>query len=186
MSVVDTNMETLRIWASEFPVLNDLPVNLKNNIEKLIDLVDLVNSCLAEEFAKDNVLCEYYDESRKKQFLNCIKECTKQLTGVDEKYHMNIALRLWPGCMDTTKTLSLKTISGRNTGEKRKSIIPTIHSRASNDQIYRKGAEIACLWEPNSDNICFDGIPVDSLVRKHETEWSKREGVRPVKQCTND
>jgi hypothetical protein len=66
MSVVDTNMETLRIWASEFPVLNDLPVNLKNNIEKLIDLVDLVNSCLAEEFAKDNILCEYYDESRKK------------------------------------------------------------------------------------------------------------------------
>jgi hypothetical protein len=99
---------------------------------------------------------------------------------------MNLALRLWPGCLDVAKVFSLRTASGRNTGEKRKSLIPTIHSRAANDRIYRKGAEIACLWQPNSNNICFDGAPVDSFVRKYEANWSKREGDRPVKRCTND
>ena len=78
MSVVDTNMDTLRVWASKFPVLDDLPTNLKNEIKKLTDVVDLVNSCLGKEFAKDSVLCEYYDENRKNQFLNSIKECIKR------------------------------------------------------------------------------------------------------------
>jgi hypothetical protein len=35
----DPNMETLRAWASEFPVLDALPTNLQNNIEKLIGII---------------------------------------------------------------------------------------------------------------------------------------------------
>jgi hypothetical protein len=39
---------------------------------------------------------------------------------------------------------------------------------------------IACLWEPNPDNVCFNGIPFDSFMRKNETEWSKRKEDRLV------
>lgn len=198
----DPNMETLRAWAAEFPLLDALPINLENNTGKLIDIVDFVNSCLGKEFAKDreqfvhingrepgpndfyNILCKDYDENRKKQFLDCIKKCLKrEILEVDEKYQMNLALRLWPGCLDAAKVLSLGTRSGRNTQETRRLSIPTVHSRAANDPVYRKGVEIACLWESNPDNVCFDGVPVDSLVRMNETEWSKRKGNRPIKQC---
>lgn len=46
-------METLRAWASEFQVIDALPTNLQNNIEKLMGIVDFVNSCLGKEFSKD-------------------------------------------------------------------------------------------------------------------------------------
>ena len=65
---------------------------------------------------------------------------------------MNLVLRLWPGSLDAAKVLSLGTRSGRNTQGTRRLSIPRVHSCVANDPVYRKGAEIACLWEPNPDN----------------------------------
>lgn len=59
---------------------------------------------------------------------------------------MNLTLRLWSGCLDTAKILSLRTQSGNNTKEIRRLSILTVHSRAANDPIYRKGVVIAYLW----------------------------------------
>lgn len=83
---------------------------------------------------------------------------------------MNLTLRLWSGYLDTAKILSLRTQSGRNTKEIRRLSILTVHSRAANDPIYRKGAVIAYLWKPNPDSVCFDGIPFDPFMKKNETE----------------
>lgn len=103
------------------------------------------------------------NNERKNQFLNSIKECIKiELPKIEEKYHMNIALRLWPGCLDTAKTLSLKTMSGRNTGDKRKLIIPTILSRANNDPIYKKALKLLV----SGNQIPIMCVSTESLVTR--------------------
>jgi hypothetical protein len=53
---------------------------------------------------------------------------------------------------------------------------------ASKDTLYRNGEEIACLWEPNPDNICFDRVPGNSYARKYERDWSERKGKRQERQ----
>lgn len=84
--------------------------------------------------------CLYYGKNRKERFLNCIKECIQQeLSEVDENYQMILTLRLLSGCLDTAKILSLRTQNGGNTKEIRRLSILTVHSRAVNDPIYRKG-----------------------------------------------
>jgi hypothetical protein len=41
-----------------------------------------------------------YTPARKKGFLDCIKQCTQGHVEVDEKYIMNLSLRLWTNCLD--------------------------------------------------------------------------------------
>jgi hypothetical protein len=84
--------------------------------------------------------CLYYGKNRKEQFLNCIKECIQQeLSEVDDNYQMYLILRLWSACLDTAKILSLRTQNGGITKEIRRLSILTVHSRVTNDPIYRKG-----------------------------------------------
>jgi hypothetical protein len=115
---------------------------------------------------------------RKQVLLNCIKKNRSHITEIDEKYLLNASLRIWSGCLGTAKTLSLRTQSSINTKENRQSDFADIDVTASKDTLYRHGEEIACLWEPNPDNICFDGVPGNSYARKYERDWSERKGKR--------
>ena len=87
------------------------------------------------------------------------------------------------GCLDAAKTLSLKTQSGPNTREIRRSVFTErIDILASKDPIYRKGVEIACKWRPDP-TISFDGVHGASPVRRYEKDWIRRKGTRQVKSC---
>ena len=49
----DPNMATLLQWASEYQITNSLPTELENDSQKLIEIVDMVESCVGKEFEKD-------------------------------------------------------------------------------------------------------------------------------------
>jgi hypothetical protein len=208
MLVGDPNMITLYNWAFDYPILELLPTNLENDKEKLIDIVDIVQWCIGKEFTKDVILFNQqyerdptdverphihppfmnYDAIRRQELLNCAKQHLHEIVKIDEAYLLNVSLRLWSGCLETAKTLSLMTQSSSNTNETRWSAFIEkkfgIDVVAARDLIYRIGEEIACLWQPDRDNICFDGVPEKSPARKYEGEWSKRDEKRQAKIFT--
>jgi hypothetical protein len=108
--------------------------------DKLIETADMVNSCISKEFVKDehafrvmkgcdptaeersdiHPLIREYDPLRKQVLLECFKRCLQ--IEIDKKYKLNPSLRLWAGCLDAAKKLSLKTQSGPNTKNKKFSV----------------------------------------------------------------
>ena len=69
-------------------------------------------------------LSENYDPLRKQVLLECFKSMSGQgLSKLMKNIRLNLSLRLWAGCLDAAKTLSLKTQSGPNTREIRSSDI---------------------------------------------------------------
>src|SRR6185437_11076515 len=169
--------------------------------DKLIETADMVNSCISKEFVKDehalrvmkgrdptaeersdiHPLIREYDPLRKQVLLECFKRCLQ--IEIDKKYKLNPSLRLWAGCLDAAKKLSLKTQSGPNTRKIRSSVFTErIDILASKDPIYRKGVEIACMWQPDP-TISFDGVHDASPARSYEEDWIRRKGTRQVKSC---
>jgi hypothetical protein len=63
-----------------------------------------------------------YDPLRKQILLECIKQCLERFTEIDKEFQLNLSFRLWTGCLDAAKTLTLKTQSGPNTSEMRNSV----------------------------------------------------------------
>ena len=202
----DPNMETLYEWALEYQGISSMPTNLENDTQKLIEIIDMIGYCIGNEFDKDKatykqqhgkdptpeqepyiiVFFKDYDTNRKQEFLECIKKCLQgKLSEIDERYQMNFVLKLWSGCLSTAKILSPKTQSGLNTAETRTNLIALIDSRAATDTIYRKGVEIACIWQPDPKNVSFDRVPHNSSTRKYESAWSKRDRERAVNHYTS-
>lgn len=201
MLMSDANTNTLYSWAFDYPEPESIPASLEVNREKLIDIIDMIESCIGKEFEKDvdafKVLhgreptdserqsihppIENYDPLRKQILLECFIRCLQ--IEIDEKYKLNFSLRLWTGCLETAKILALKSQSRPITREMRNSIFTErIDILASKDPIYRKGVEVACVWRPDPV-ISFDGVPETSSARKYEEDWIRREGIRKEKIC---
>jgi len=199
----DSNMDTLYHWAFDYHISDSLPSELENDRTKLIEMVDMIESCIGKEFEDDKQAFRVvngrdptdeelskihapftvYDPLRKQILLECIKRCLEKHTEIDEKVRLNLSVRLWAGCLDAANTLALKMPSGPITGEMRSTVFTEkIDALASKDSIYKKGVEIACMWRP-SPIISFDGVPKSSPARKYEREWITREGTRQIKFC---
>lgn len=181
MAVPDPNMDTLYHWALDYPNLNSIPPGLENDREKLIEIVDMVNSCIGKEFENDkrgfriingrdptdeelpkiHPLFMTYDPLRKQGLLVCITRCLEKFIEIDEKFRLNLSLRLWAGCLDAAKRLALKTQSGPNTREMRNSMFTERIDHLASRDPYRKGVEIACMWRPDP-TISFDRVPETS------------------------
>ena len=95
------------------------------------------------EASKNIVPFALYDPVRKQGFLGCIKQCIQnKLPGIEEKYQLNFALKLWSGCLATAKTIALGTQTGKNTAQFRSEMIPRIDTTSTKDMIYRKGRRL--------------------------------------------
>ena len=87
----------------------------------------------------------------------------------EDRNRINIALRLWSGCISAAKTIALQTKSGLNTPQIRgllfsKKIDPT----AQMDAIYREGVEAAPSFKSlRKEEYSFEGVPETSVVRKY-------------------
>ena len=99
-------MNTLYRWAFKYPEPKSIPLSLENDREKIIEIVDMVNSCIGKEFEKDvaafKVLhgheptdserqsihppIENYDPLRKQILLECLIRCLQ--IEIDEKYKL--------------------------------------------------------------------------------------------------
>ena len=49
----DANTNTLYSWAFDYPEPESIPASLEMDREKLIEIIDMVESCIGKEFEKD-------------------------------------------------------------------------------------------------------------------------------------
>jgi hypothetical protein len=84
----------------------------------------------------------------------------------DPLHRINIAVRLWVGCLDAAKTIAPATNSGPNTAETRAATMPAIDARAAQDAVYRAGVEAAPPFKRlRNEAYSMDGVPAGSPVR---------------------
>lgn len=81
-------------------------------------------------------------------------------------------MRLWSGCLAAAKTIALETKDGQNNPTKRAANFKVIDSLASGDPVYLAGVEAApALKKHRSEYYSFEGVPLDSIVRKYPNEF---------------
>ena len=80
---------------------------------------------------------------------------------------LNIALRLWSGCLSAAKTIALETRSGPNTPESRQGTFANLDIIAQSDPIFNAGMEVAPAFKKHrGEPVSFEGVPASSPVRK--------------------
>jgi hypothetical protein len=79
---------------------------------------------------------------------------------------LNIALRLWAGCLDTAKTIASQTNRGPNSPQTRAAAMPGIDARAATDAVYQAGVEAAPAFKMlRNEPYSMEGVPAGSAVR---------------------
>jgi hypothetical protein len=102
---------------------------------------------------------------------------------MDEKLRKNILLRLWTGCMEAAKAIRFSSVAGIRDGvvieapitmQHRHILFQLIDLLAKTDLIYAAGVEAAPLYKKLvKQYYSFNGVPSDSIVRKHSNEYQK-------------
>src|SRR5262249_11193269 len=95
MSDSNSNMDTLYHWAFDYPSPDSIPSELENDKARLIEIVDMIESCIGKEVEDDKqafrvvngrdptdeelpkIHAQFitYDPLRKQILLECIKRC---------------------------------------------------------------------------------------------------------------
>jgi len=162
---VDPNMYTALQWASELGSSLVLPASLKY-VKQRAELVKAIGPVLV----RDSILLTL-SENEKSARLNEVGSLSKTYIPdvKEDRNRINIALRLWSGCISAAKTIALQTMSGPNTPQKRESIFRnTIDPLAQTDAIFRAGVEAAPAFKSLlKEEYSFEGVPETSAVRKY-------------------
>ena len=160
-----------------------LPASL-TDAEKRAELVHQINSPLIKGNNADIPLKDL-DSDDKNNRLNEIAQLsmaylTEQM---DEKLRKNILLRLWMGCMDAAKAIRFSSVAGVRNGvvieapmttQHRQILFQLIDLLSKTDLIYAAGVEAAPLYKKLvKQYYSFDGVPLDSIVRKYSNEYQK-------------
>ncbi len=163
MGLVDLNMATALGWANQLGAPPQLPPSLEP-VDRRAELVDAIDEPLMLH-SDLHVL----DRAEKESCLDDISRISRTyMTDVgDDGDRINIALRLWSGCMSAAETIAYEVKSGLNTPEKRSQVFGTIMDPMSElDQIYRAGVEAAPSFKNlRNEPYSFDGVPTSSPVR---------------------
>jgi hypothetical protein len=81
---------------------------------------------------------------------------------------LNIALRLWSGCLSAAKTIAYETRSGPNDAALRARIMPEVDTIARGDPIYAAGVESAPAFKRlRGQGYSLEGVPENSPVRRY-------------------
>ena len=169
MRVVDPNMDTARRWANELGSPPILPSSLQNVIQraKLVNNIDTPNLANA-------LFLEFQGELNPEDKEQCLSEIARlsksHIPDVhDKNVRINIALRLWSGCLSAAKTIALQTRGGPNKPEDRASIFSSkIDPLAQEDPIYCAGVEAAPSFKRlRNEPYSFEGVPEKSVVRRY-------------------
>jgi hypothetical protein len=99
-------MDTLYHWAFDYPSADSLPSELENDRVKLIEIVDMIESCIGKEFEDDKQAFRVingrdptdeelpkihapfiaYDPLRKQILLESIKRCLEKIPKLMKKF----------------------------------------------------------------------------------------------------
>jgi hypothetical protein len=89
---------------------------------------------------------------------------------------VNVALRLWSGCLSAAKTIALETRSGPNTPAMRANAFASLDALAHGDPIFAAGMEAAPAFKKLRDQpYSLDGVPKDSPVRRYAEEVNETQ-----------
>jgi hypothetical protein len=92
----------------------------------------------------------------------------------DGLVRVNVALRLWSGCLSAAKVIALETRSGPNTPESRALVMPVIEEIAAKDPIYAAGVDVAPAFKRRRhEKYSFDGVPSRSRVLREQEQGAK-------------
>jgi hypothetical protein len=186
-STGDPNMDTILGWSRECPGPVSLPAELENDHEKQIQIILAIESCIGVEFDEDvkSFQMQYgrlpepserrrihppffsYDTARKSKFVNCVIQKTRNLLAVDDDARVNVAFRLWPGCLMTSKAISAGTQTGPNTPESRRRQFENFINPNSTDAVFKAGQKISPFFKHRlgqGNDVFFEGIPAGSAI----------------------
>jgi hypothetical protein len=168
----DLNMQTALDWGREFSDMQQLPASLAD-VSARVKLVQAVNQRISIISLRD------MQESERRLFLRDVfKACNGLIAErFTENEKISIGLRMWSGCLSAAKAIAGGTRENANTKWKRETQLLDITQAAESDIIFRTGVEAAPAWKQSisqGDDIFFDGVPIDSPVRRY---WSEGEGL---------
>ena len=123
-----------------------------------------------------------YDVVRKRRFVTCVIEKTRNLLLSDDSGRVNIAFRLWHVCLMTSKAISARTQNGPNTPESRRKQFENIINPNSADAVFRAGQKVSPRERLGQGNdIFFEGIPAESAIFEiREVFGNVRKGLGSV------
>ena len=157
----DRNMELARRLAEGLGPPPELPSSLQK-IESRCQLVSAIDGPLVVRSTPEEGM-EYLGRRIAKIAATAgqhMREVSDPLTC------LNIALRLWSGCLSAAKTVAMETRSGPNTPELRQSAFASFDAIAHNDPIYKAGVEAAPAFKRlRNQPYSLEGVPETSPVR---------------------
>jgi hypothetical protein len=164
----DPNMNTALQWANALGTIRNLPSSL-SSVEKRAELVNAIEGPLIlDSEGKPSLLPGIETKERSRRQSEIAKASASFMPDLSETMRINIALRLWSGCLDAAKTIALETMSGPNTPSIRTEIFSRkIDEIAQADGIYLAGVEAAPAFKAMlNQRVSFKGVPENSPVRK--------------------
>jgi hypothetical protein len=179
--MVDANMNTAYFWACEI-FQPELPSSL-SDIHKRAKFVEDINTILiipikADRESGGNGQLTDFSTDVKSKILNDIAEKSKPyiLNEDNNNILINIALRLWAGCMEAAKSIAFETMDGANTPLTRERSFFQIDFFSKFDLIYCAGVEVAPSFKKLHDEYySFKGVPANSVVRRYPNDYLKDE-----------
>jgi hypothetical protein len=88
------------------------------------------------------------------------------------KARINIALRIWSGCLDAAKSIAFETNEGPVSQRTRSLSFFVIDHWANRDLIYASGVQCAPAFKKLLNQYyTFNGVPFDSVVRSFPNEF---------------
>jgi hypothetical protein len=144
----------------------ELPGSMMD-VERRADFVDAID----RPFAGENFDNSSEVERSVRASVASISDVSKKHMPdvADEGIRLNIALRLWAGCISAAKMIASETKSGTNTAEVRTKVFASLlDPTARDDLIYEAGVEAAPSFKRlRGQPYSFEGVPKDSAVRRY-------------------
>ena len=106
---------------------------------------------------------------QQERYIKALEIFSKNLFGdeIPTKEGVSIMLRVWSGCLWTSKTIAIETRNGLNTAEERKKQFEeNIRPRMNEDKLFELGARLASRFKKmRGEPTDLDGVPSDLLVK---------------------
>ena len=165
----DPNMDTAWAFAMGLGPPPSLPASIAD-VKTRAEFVREINTPFAGVGFPDDPIALLIAAARS------IGASVAHFTEISEKYladvtdplvRLNIACRLWAGCLTAAKVIAEETRDGANSAQSRARYWPEVVLRADTDPIFRAGADAAAWFKYlHNQDYFFDGLPQDAFARK--------------------
>jgi hypothetical protein len=191
----DLTMEILYRWAKECGGIPQVPASLRSDGLKTAELIQFVDQEVGKMRTRNRdfpTILRRPDE--KNEFIQTLGEDTNTAKRIlecvsNDASRESICLRVWSGCLDTSKMLRDKYVVERNldgstkreepiTAKMREDAFAQIATKI-HDPIYQASVKTAVVWQLKvighpGKKIYLDGVPKDSVVWEYIKDKNKK------------